>query len=232
MRRIRTIRIALSAFLPAAALVAGCTSHELALETDSQDHITMSHTAPARQANVTTPITVAELKLLQESLLFGPEDVEALRMSRAVLEDHTGEILEVWYGFVGSTPQLVESFKNLETGKPDGAYLAAVRVRFEQWILETAAAEYDQEWLDHQHEIGLRHHSTKKNVTDGADSVPLVPYRYLPALVYPVTATLKPFLEAGEHTAAEVERMHQAWIKSVLLQVILWTRPYVKEGEF
>lgn len=192
----------------------------------------MRHIAPVREANITSPITVAELKLLQESLLFGPEDVEALRMSRSVLAPRTSEILDVWYGFVGSTPQLVESFKNVETGEPDGAYLAAVRVRFEQWILDTAAAEYDQAWLDHQHEIGLRHHSTKKNSTDEANSVPIVPYRYLPALVYPVTATLKPFLEEGEHSAAEVERMHQAWIKSVLLQVILWTRPYVKEGEF
>lgn len=192
----------------------------------------MSHTSAPQLANVASPITVAELKLLQESLLFGADDVEALRMSRSVLEGQTSAILDVWYGFVASTPQLVESFKNLETGEPDGAYLAAVRERFEQWILETADAEYDQDWLAKQHEIGLRHHSTKKNATDKANSVPIVPYRYLPALIYPVTATLRPFLEQGDHAPAEVERMQQAWIKSVLLQVILWTRPYIKEGEF
>jgi hypothetical protein len=59
-----------------------------------------------------------------------------------------------------------------------------------------------------------------------------IAYRYLPALVYPVTATLKPFLARGGHTPEEVDRMHQAWIKSVLLQVILWSQPYIEDGEF
>ncbi|MBS0466723.1 MAG: hypothetical protein JSS31_03305 [Proteobacteria bacterium] len=30
----------------------------------------------------------------------------------------------------------------------------------------------------------------------------------------------------------EVERMHAAWVKAVLLQTILWSHPYVKDGEF
>ncbi len=30
----------------------------------------------------------------------------------------------------------------------------------------------------------------------------------------------------------EVEKMHQAWLKSILLQVILWSQPYIKDGEF
>ena len=53
-------------------------------------------------------------------------------------------------------------------------YFAAKRPvvkRFGQWILDTARAEYDQAWLDYQHEIGLRHHRTKKNRTDSVDAV-------------------------------------------------------------
>lgn len=101
-----------------------------------------------------------------------------------------------------------------------------------QWILDTAAANYDQQWLDYQYEIGLRHHRTAKNKTDKVESVDIINYRYLPALIYPVSATLKPFLANKGHAAAEVDKMHQAWIKSVLLQVILWTQPYVKDGDF
>jgi hypothetical protein len=26
--------------------------------------------------------------------------------------------------------------------------------------------------------------------------------------------------------------MHQAWVKAVLLQVILWSHPYVRDGDF
>jgi len=179
-----------------------------------------------------SPLRMGDLERLQATLLFGDEDVEALRMSLELLRPRVEEVLDVWYGFVGSTPHLVHYFSDARTGEPDPAYLASVRVRFADWVLETARAEYDQEWLDHQYEIGLRHHSAKKNRTDGASSVPIVHFRYLPALVYPVTATLRPFLEAGDHTPEEVERMHQAWVKSVLLQSILWSQPYVRAGEF
>ena len=40
------------------------------------------------------------------------------------------------------------------------------------------------------------------------------------------------FLAKKGHTAAEVEAMHMAWTKAVLLQAILWSRPYTKEGDF
>ena len=73
---------------------------------------------------------------------------------REILADQTDAILDVWYGFVASTPELVEYFKNTKTGQPDGDYLGAVRKRFGQWILDTADANYDQAWLDYQDEIG------------------------------------------------------------------------------
>ena len=110
--------------------------------------------------------------------------------------------------------------------------VGAVRERFGQWILDTARAAYDQEWLDYQHEIALRHHRTKKNVTDDAASTDIVPLRYLFPVIYPVTATLKPFLAKKGHSAEDVEKMHAAWVKSCLLQLTLWSYPYVKEGDF
>jgi len=179
-----------------------------------------------------SPVTLQDLEHLQQTLLFTDDDVAALRMSLPLLEPQTEAILDVWYGFVGSTPHLLRYFSDAETGEPDGDYLAAVRKRFGRWIADTARAEYDQRWLDYQHEIGLRHHTTKKNRTDGASAASIIHFRYLPALVYPVTATLKPFLQKGDHSDADVERMHQAWVKSVLLQSILWSHAYVRDGEF
>ena len=64
------------------------------------------------------------------------------------------------------------------------------------------------------------------------DSTPQVHFRYLPALTIPITTTLKPFLAKKGAPAQEVERMHAAWVKSVLMQAILWSYPYVKDGEF
>src|SRR5687768_8361843 len=140
------------------------------------------------------PYTVTDLAALQKTLLFTEEDVKALRQSKAILADQTDDILDVWYGFVASTPELVVFFGDVKTGQPDGAYLAAVRKRFALWILDTAAANYDQQWLDWQYEIGLRHNKIKKNKTDHANSTDQVNLRYVLALTIPVTTTLKPFL--------------------------------------
>lgn len=178
------------------------------------------------------PYTTGDLAALQKALLFTQEDVEVLRRSRAILADQVDAILDVWYGFVASTPELVVYFSDARTGQPDAAYLEAVRKRFGLWILDTAAANFDQSWLDWQYEIGLRHSRIKKNKTDGANSVPLIHFRYLIALTVPITTTLKPFLAKTGAPAEEVERMHAAWVKAVLLQAILWSHPYVREGEF
>ncbi len=179
-----------------------------------------------------SPVTLADFALMKKSVLFGEEDVKHLRLSHDVVKDEVEAILDVWYGFVGATPHLLASFAGKSDGKPLGDYLGAVRKRFGQWILDTARAEYDQKWLDYQNEIGLRHHSGKKNRTDGADSTRIVPFRDLFLLIYPVTFTLKPFLAKRGHSAEAVEKMHAAWLKSCLLQVTLWSRPYVRDGEF
>lgn len=183
-------------------------------------------------AVVRSPVSAEEFELLKKTVLFTEEDAAALQRSREILAPRAEKILDVWYGFVGSNPHLVAAFCDPQTGQPDTAYLNAVRKRFGQWILDTASAEYGQAWLDYQYEIGLRHHRQKKNQTDGARGSAHVPFRYLIALLFPVTATLRPFLASTGASPEEVDRMHQAWIKSVLLQVILWSHPYVKEGDF
>jgi hypothetical protein len=107
-----------------------------------------------------------------------------------------------------------------------------VRARFGQWILDTCRRPYDQTWLDYQEEIALRHHRTRKNQTDQVNAPPIVPLRYMIAFIYPITATIRGFLTKKGHSAEEVEKMHQAWFKSIVLQVVLWSRPYAREGEF
>ncbi|MDQ3874476.1 MAG: protoglobin domain-containing protein [Actinomycetota bacterium] len=179
-----------------------------------------------------SPLSLEELELLKQTVLFGDDDVRYLRMSRDVLADQVEDVLDVWYGFVASHPHLLHFFTNRDTGEPEGDYLDRVRKRFGRWILDTASANYDQEWLDYQWEIARRHHRTAKNRTDGVDSVDNISLRYVITLAYPITATLRPFLEKGGHSAEEVEKMHDAWRKSVLLQITLWAQPYVRDGDY
>ena len=197
-----------------------------------RDAVNTAERGRAAGAVARSPVTLADFELMKKSVLFGDEDVRYLRLSHDVVKDQVEAILDVWYGFVASHPHLLASFTGRGDGKPLGDYLAAVRTRFGQWILDTARAEYDQRWLDYQHEIGLRHHRAKKNRTDGVASTELVPFRDLFLLIFPVTYTLKPFLARRGHGAEEVERMYAAWVKSCLLQVTLWSHPYVKDGDF
>ncbi|MBL8661417.1 MAG: hypothetical protein JNM29_01270 [Candidatus Odyssella sp.] len=181
---------------------------------------------------VASPVKLAELESLKATLLFGSEDAAALRRAHEVVRDQIEAILDVWYGFVGSTPHLLAYFGDPETGQPIPAYLAAVRKRFGQWILDTCRAEYGASWLAWQEEIGRRHHRVGKNKADGVAAAAHVPLRYLLALIVPISVTMKPFLAKKGASATDVDAMHAAWTKAVLLQAILWARPYVKEGDF
>jgi hypothetical protein len=178
-----------------------------------------------------SPVSLEELQLLQSTLLLGEDDLTALRRSGDLLAPQVEAILDVWYGFVGANPHLLAAFTGPD-GQPDQAYLAAVRRRFGRWIVDTARAEFDQAWLDYQHAIGVRHTRDGKTRTDGVHAADHIPLRYVLALLIPITTTLKPFLAEGGATPDELAAMHQAWVKAVLLQVILWSQPYVRDGDF
>jgi len=104
-----------------------------------------------------------------------------------------------------------------------------VRERFGQWIRDTCATPYDEDWLNYQFEIGRRHTREKKNEVDDADAVEHIDMCYLVAFIYPITATIREFLADSDHSAEEVDAMYHAWFKSIVLQVTLWTYPYVPE---
>ena len=178
-----------------------------------------------------SPVTVAELDELRQAVLLTDEDVAALALAGEVLAPQVEDVLDVWYGFVGSHPFLVSTFAGAD-GVPVPEYLSRVRARFGQWIRDTCARTYDDAWLAYQHEIALRHTRAKKNVTDDVDAASHVPLRFLVALIYPISATVRPFLSAQGHSQDQVEAMWQAWFKAVTLQVALWTRAYADQRDW
>lgn len=178
-----------------------------------------------------SPISMEELAQLEKTVTLSDEDIHYLRMAGEVLLDQVEDILDVWYEFIASQPQLAYYFTG-PTGRPNTEYLVAVRDRFGQWILDTCNRPYDQEWLDYQYEIALRHTRAKKNKTDHVEAAPIVHLRYLVAMVYPVVTTIRPFLAKRGYSAEEVDRMYNAWFKAVVLQVALWCQPYANEGDY
>jgi Protoglobin len=177
-----------------------------------------------------SPVSIADLELLKTTVLFGETDVAALAMASDILRDQTDAILDVWYGFVGANPHLLAYFGT--NGSPDTNYLSAVRLRFGQWIMDICTRRFDQEWLNYQYEIALRHHTTKKNKTDNAKAVPIIHFRYLIAFIVPLTLTMKPFLAKKGHSTDDVEAMYNAWLKALTLTALLWSYPYINKNEF
>jgi hypothetical protein len=174
-----------------------------------------------------SPISVEELQSLKTSIGFTAEDERFLRLAGQVLAGQTQQIVAHWRsGIIAGIPHLARHSRTPEN-EPNPAYLAASNLRFEQWILDTCLRPYDQDWLNYQQEIALRHTSIKKNQADGVRSTAFVPFRDVVAFTAVMNETIKPYLAKNGHSEAEVAAMHLAWTKSLQMQIALWTKPYM-----
>ena len=177
-----------------------------------------------------SPVTLRKLETLKTTLGFTAEDEELLRLVGEVLADQTERVVDHWRsGIIASIPNLARHSRSLE-GDPLPRYLSQSNLRFREWILDTCLRPYDQDWLNYQHEIALRHTSLKKNATDGVQSTSYVPFRDITAFVAVMNETIKPFLAAKGHESSVVDGMHRAWCKSIQLQLALWAQPYSARG--
>jgi hypothetical protein len=175
----------------------------------------------------TSPITPKELQLLKCSAGFTDDDERYLRSAGEVLCDQTAKLVEQWRAVISRHPHLAQYSKRPD-GQTDPHYSRDSGLRFQQWVLDTCLRPYDQDWLNYQQEIALRHTSVKKNKTDKVESAEYIPLRHIVAFAGVINDAkiMKPFLSAKGHSTEEVDQMYQAWCKSVLLQVGLWTEPY------
>ena len=127
---------------------------------------------------------------------------------------------------IAGIPDLARHSRTPE-GDPIPGYIAQSNLRFQQWILDTCLRPYNQEWLDYQQEIALRHTGLKKNQTDGIRSVAYIPFHDIAAFIAVLNDTVKPYLAKKGHRVEEVEGMHRAWCKSLQMQIALWSWPYM-----
>jgi len=173
-----------------------------------------------------SPVSMTELEELKISVGFTKEDQRYLQLAGEVLADQTRQIVEHWRsGIIAGIPNLARHSRTPE-GDAIPEYLAKSNLRFQQWILDTCLRPYDQDWINYQQEIALRHTSLKKNKVDSVRSTPYVPLRDIIAFIAVINETIKPYLAAKGHSAEDVDKMHRAWCKSLQLQAALWSRPY------
>jgi hypothetical protein len=177
-----------------------------------------------------SPVSVRELEDLKVSVGFTEQDQRYLQLAGSVLADQVEKVVERWRSdIIASIPNLARHSRTSD-GKPIPEYLARSNLRFQQWILDTCLRPYDQDWINYQQEIALRHTSTKKNKTDGVLSTPYVPLRDIIAFAAVMNITIKPYLGSKGNSAEELEKMHEAWCKSIQLQLALWIGPFSDVG--
>ncbi len=173
-----------------------------------------------------SPVSLEQLRALEQASGFDDDARQWLRKAARVIEPQAEELVERWRAAIAAHPEMAQVFFG-PTGQPDEAYKAAVKKRFVQWVSDVCEREHDQAWLDYQEEIGQRHTPAKKNQADRADTASLVPLRYLIAFSAIVSTTVRPLLEESGYSSSEVQQIQDAWTKSMLLHLALWTRPYV-----
>jgi hypothetical protein len=179
----------------------------------------------------TSPVSMLDLDNLKISAGFTEEDQHYLRMAGDVLLNQTRQVVEHWRShIIAGIPNLARHSRTPQ-GNPIPEYLAASNLRFEQWILDTCLRPYDQDWINYQQEIALRHTSLKKNRVDGVQSTPYVPLRDIIAFVAVMNETIKPYLAAKGNSPEDVDRMHRAWCKSIQMQLALWVGPYTESRQ-
>lgn len=172
-------------------------------------------------------VTLAEFALLKQTVGFTEQDETYLRLAGEVVSDQTEQIVDHWRnGIIAGIPNLARHSRDLG-GSALPEYLSRSNLRFRQWILDTCLRPYDQQWLDYQREIALRHTSAKKNQTDQVSSTDHVPLRDVLGFLAVLNETIRPFLAAKGHSDEDVQGMHVAWQKSLQLQMALWTRLYM-----
>ncbi len=178
-----------------------------------------------------SPLTMEDLERLKAAVSLTAADEQALREAAAVLADQADDMVTAWRATLGQQSWLT-AYSGHPDGTPNPEYSAASKPRFDRWIIDACTRPLDQSWLNYQHEIGLRHTAAKKNQTDHADSLNQIPLRYLLAFTSVVITSARQYLASRGASADQVDRMHAAFTKSVMLHVTVWTRAYVDNGRW
>jgi hypothetical protein len=172
-------------------------------------------------------VTKIELTQLEETIGWTSAVADVLSRYADHFRAKAEEMVDSWRSIIGSQPHLSHWFV-----KPDGGAdeqsKASVKRRFVQWVIDVAVRPHDQDWLNYQQEIGLRHTPAKKNKTDGAHAPSVVPFRYLLVFVPMILPIRKFFKEAIQDD--ELKMLEGAWIKAVLLHITLWSRACMEDA--
>jgi hypothetical protein len=174
----------------------------------------------------TSAVTLEELNQLKVTAGFTEADQRFLRLAGEVLSDQTQQIVDLWRScIIASIPHLAKHSQTLAR-QAISAYLASSDLRFRQWILDTCLRAYDQEWLDYQHRSAP--HDPEEEHEGWSSVHTFRAPRACDRICRSHERDDQAFSVRQGTSADEVEAMHQAWCKSMQLQLALWVRAYAE----
>ena len=175
-----------------------------------------------------SPLSDEDLRNLEQTVGWTDDDRNILLKHASLFQQQAEAMVDSWRSVIAAQPHLAHWFVGPD-GNPDDNYKARVKRRFVQWVVDVALRPHDRAWLNYQEEIGLRHTPAKKNLTDGTQTPPLVPLRYLLGFI-PIVLPVRKFFSNAIPNNDELARLEAAWTRAVLLHITLWSRPYTTEG--
>src|SRR5215469_9630565 len=90
-----------------------------------------------------SPISLEELRALEQSVGWSDHDAQALKVAGDVLGDQAEALVDSRRAQIGRQPHLAKWFFGPH-GKPDEAYKAAVKKRFVRWVTDLCRRQRDQ----------------------------------------------------------------------------------------
>jgi Protoglobin len=114
-----------------------------------------------------SPVLERDLSQIEQTAGWDDADAAVLARHADLFRVKAESMVDSWRAVIGSQSHLSRWFVKPD-GVPDEEYKASIRRRFVQWVVDVALRPHDRDWLNYQHEIGLRHTPAKKNRTDGA----------------------------------------------------------------
>jgi hypothetical protein len=187
----------------------------------TQTEKTIASYDSGESAEAKSPVMMEELEELKQTVTLTDDDIMYLHMAGYTFENQTEDIINTWRAVIAASPHLAYYF-TAYNNEPNERYKALLKERFKQWVLDVCFMPYDQDWLNNQQKIGLRY-------TDSRSHIPL---RYILAFTAVINNTIRPFLANKVKNLDELEKMHQAWCKAVILHVTVWSRAYVPANEW
>ena len=181
----------------------------------------MTDHTPTRDVAPSNP----DLARLNEAIWLTEDDEYALRDAAEILAGQADDMVTGWRATLADQPWRA-GYSRHPDGPRNPEQDAAAKPQFDRWIIDAYTRSVDQGWPDYQHGIGPRRTWAERSSADGVDSPDQVPQLRLLAFADTVISAARDHLAAAGAAAGDVDRMHAAFTKWVMLQVTVLTQSF------